>query len=112
MFGLVFFFIASQISFAFYRELHVANNLYCSTMYECALTTLHSGLIVGIYEVLNCSFFAGLRLSSNTDPPVCDLLYFFFLYLTLSSDVYYLPLHLFCGDQGDGFLYVLCDQGL
>lgn len=53
LFGLIFVYIYALISFASFRDLYPGKNgLYCSTMYECAVTVLHHGFIVGAYEYL------------------------------------------------------------
>ena len=45
-------YIFALISFASYREIFThESGLYCTRMYECALTMLHRGATVGIYEV-------------------------------------------------------------
>ncbi|CAD5113406.1 DgyrCDS2578 [Dimorphilus gyrociliatus] len=53
LFGLVFIYIYALISFAAFRDLYPGKNgLFCSTMYECAITVLHHGFITGAYEYL------------------------------------------------------------
>lgn len=53
LFGLVFIYIYALISFAAFRDLYPGKNgLFCSKLYECALTVLHHGFITGIYDFL------------------------------------------------------------
>ena len=50
--GVVFIFVFSLFAFAFYRELYDNEaGLFCRNMYECFITNVHRGLVIGAYEV-------------------------------------------------------------
>ena len=52
IYGLIIIYIYALFGFAFYRELFDAQTgLYCTTLYECSVTMLHRGFILGILEV-------------------------------------------------------------
>ena len=56
IYGLIIMYIFALCGFAFYRELFDAQTgLYCSTLYECSVTMLHRGFILGILEVFKRS---------------------------------------------------------
>lgn len=67
LFSLVIINIFAQINFAFYRELFDADGgTYCRSMYECFISVLHHGLIVGLYEV-RITTFAVIKFWSQSD---------------------------------------------
>ena len=52
VYGTIFIYVYSLISFAFYRELFDGHTgLYCRTMYECMLTMFHMGPVRGLVNV-------------------------------------------------------------
>ena len=52
LYGVLFIYLYSLIAFAFFRDIHPSNTgLYCETVYQCFVTYLHRGLIIGTYEV-------------------------------------------------------------
>ncbi|KAI0208429.1 Inositol 1,4,5-trisphosphate receptor type 2 [Lamellibrachia satsuma] len=54
IYGLIIIYIYALFGFAFYRELFDAQTgLYCTTLYECSVTMLHRGFILGILEFLS-----------------------------------------------------------
>ena len=59
MYGLIFISIYALISFAFFRDIYDPHaGQYCRSVYECWVTVLHQGLIVGTYEVrFQCVFY-------------------------------------------------------
>ena len=52
LYGCCFILIYSLISFAGFRSIYTSSTgLYCETMYQCLVTTLHRGLILTTLEV-------------------------------------------------------------
>lgn len=51
LFGMVILSIYALISFAYFREIFRENGHFCNTLYECAISVLHRGLVDGIFNV-------------------------------------------------------------
>ena len=55
-YGILILYLYSLVAFAFFRELHPSDSgLYCTTAYECFVTYVHHGLVIGTYEVVQCT---------------------------------------------------------
>ena len=52
LYGVIIIYIYAQVGFAVYREIYIdASGHFCRTMYECMVTSIHRGLLTGLYDV-------------------------------------------------------------
>jgi len=49
--GIFIIYIYTMIAFAYYRSSYFAEGLYCSTLFECLVTTLDIGFREGNFEI-------------------------------------------------------------
>ena len=54
-YGILIIYLYALVAFAFFRELHPHDEgLYCKNAYQCFVTYVHHGLVIGTYEVSLC----------------------------------------------------------
>ena len=74
MYGVLFVYIYSLIAFAFYREIHPnETGLYCERAFQCFITYLHHGLVIGTYEVSIHGFEPGSKCIMHTSLSNIDI---------------------------------------
>src|SRR4051812_3930937 len=55
--GVIFLYIYALLGFLFLRNIYTGNNLYCGSLWECFVSTIRNGLMLGMADVSYCYLF-------------------------------------------------------